>query len=78
MSIRSKRTDTPAAAKAEVKAAATLSSKAGKKVMYELITPYPIVTPGGVRFLPNEPKLHEVTPWLESNVTAKIFRVIDQ
>ncbi len=65
------------AAKAEVKAAAELqASSAPDEVVYELITPYPIVTPGGVRFLPNEPQSHPRTNWLQSNVDAGLFRVI--
>jgi len=64
--------------KAEVQAAAKLSNAEPEQLKYELVTPYPIVTPGGVRFLPNEPQLHPRTNWMDSNVQAKIFRVIKQ
>jgi len=59
---------------AKVQAAAKLASS--QQAVYRLLTPYTIVAPNGIRFLPGEPTPAPVTPWMESNVKAKIFEVV--
>lgn len=49
--------------------------KASKKPRkYELITPYPIVSPQGVRFLQGQPVLHDPTDWIAAQIKLGILK----
>lgn len=69
------------AAKLSPETAAAAATEPGKTPekgtkRYLLITPYPQVSPDGVRFLPNEPTLHWPTNWMKANVKAGLFKEV--